>query len=251
MSSPVVARIGGIGLALLAGLSHARAQDLDAGKTPAQLFASHCSACHRAPQGLVKQSFGLSRFLRQHYTSSPATADALAAYVAAAGPDPRAARTSPGVPGAPRTGSQAAPAPVGNGGDPRILREPAGAQPGTAQSAEPPKPRPTRDPRLAVAVSGDPQPFLIVRDPLPVPPDQAPRRVPPAQLPAAPELRPTTPETTAMAPTARGAGDRPAAATTPSSDPAATTTGAGGTAPAPDSPGKVTADQPTFSAPLP
>ena len=127
MNRRAVARVLWIGLGLLASPLGARAQDLDAGKTPAQLFSSHCSACHRTPQGLAKQSFGLTGFLRQHYTSSAATASALAAYVAAAGPDPRAARTPPG---APRGGRQAEPPPIGNGSDPRILREPARLKPG-------------------------------------------------------------------------------------------------------------------------
>lgn len=64
----------------------ALAQDLTAGRTPAQLFAAGCSACHKSPQGLAKGvSFSLSGFLRQHYTSKPEMADALAAYLTSAG----------------------------------------------------------------------------------------------------------------------------------------------------------------------
>jgi hypothetical protein len=247
----VVVRALWVALGLLAGSLDARAQDLDAGKTPAQLFSSHCSACHRTPQGLVKQSFGLAGFLRQHYTSSAATASALAAYVAAAGPDPRAARVAPE---AQRGRREVVERPAPSGGDPRILREPA-AQAGTPQpSPEPPKPRQQRDPRLAVAVSTDPQPFLILRDPIPVPPDPTPRRAPTAAVPAAPELRPSLPDTAATRP-APAPGDQPAAAAIPAADPAPTTTaglsGDAAPAPGPDTPGKVSPDQPTFSAPLP
>jgi hypothetical protein len=63
--------------------SAALAQDLTAGKTPAQLFGSDCSACHRTPAGLAKNRDAptLAAFLRQHYTTNPNSAGALAAYV--------------------------------------------------------------------------------------------------------------------------------------------------------------------------
>jgi hypothetical protein len=74
------------------------AQDFSAGKTAAQLFASDCSACHKSPAGLAKgQSAGaLASFLREHYTTKPESASALAAYVAGAGPG--SARVSPQAP---------------------------------------------------------------------------------------------------------------------------------------------------------
>jgi len=71
----------------------AHGQDLDAGKTGPQLFSQDCSACHRTPQGLTKTMSGgsLVSFLRQHYTSSAASANTIAAYLQAAGPGPRGA----------------------------------------------------------------------------------------------------------------------------------------------------------------
>lgn len=64
----------------------ALAQNLDEGKTPQQLFAADCSACHKSPQGLGKNaSVG---FLRQHYTSSARSASLLAGYLASAGAAP-------------------------------------------------------------------------------------------------------------------------------------------------------------------
>jgi mono/diheme cytochrome c family protein len=83
-------RISGVGLtvAMLVVLAvadgTARAQDFTAGKTPAQLFASDCSACHRNTAGLAKgrDARALSSFLREHYTTKPESAGALAAYVA-------------------------------------------------------------------------------------------------------------------------------------------------------------------------
>jgi hypothetical protein len=68
-------------LALTAGA--ALAQDFTAGKTPAQLFASDCSACHRSPDGLGKKynAGSLTGFLRAHYTTKQESAGALAKYV--------------------------------------------------------------------------------------------------------------------------------------------------------------------------
>ena len=61
----------------------AQAQDLDQGKSGAKLFAANCTDCHRSPRGLAKDRFSwtLSHFLHQHYTSSPASAQALTAYL--------------------------------------------------------------------------------------------------------------------------------------------------------------------------
>ena len=66
----------------LAGAADAQ-ENLDQGKTPAQLFASNCSICHKSPQGLAKAGgiLGLDSFLREHYTASKESAGALAAYL--------------------------------------------------------------------------------------------------------------------------------------------------------------------------
>jgi mono/diheme cytochrome c family protein len=60
-----------------------QAQDLDRDKSGAKLFAATCGDCHRSPRGLARDRFSwtLSYFLQQHYTSSPASAQALAAYL--------------------------------------------------------------------------------------------------------------------------------------------------------------------------
>jgi hypothetical protein len=82
----------------------ANGQDLAAGKTPAQLFAGGCSPCHKSPQGLAKSDArSMAGFLRQHYTSNPGMADALAAYLAASGGAAARDRGPPEVPaGAPQ-----------------------------------------------------------------------------------------------------------------------------------------------------
>lgn len=58
--------------------------NIDAGKSAQQLFAADCADCHKNPHGLAKggPAFGLSNFLRQHYTASRQSADVLAAYLA-------------------------------------------------------------------------------------------------------------------------------------------------------------------------
>ena len=77
------------------GAFGAQAQEnLDANKTPAQLYAADCAICHKTPQGMTKSSgmFGLADFLREHYTASREAAAAIAAYVQAVdkGPAPPA-----------------------------------------------------------------------------------------------------------------------------------------------------------------
>ena len=69
------------------------AQNLDANKSPAQIFSSTCSACHRSARGLVKSipPGSLPGFLRQHYTTSNAMASGMAAYVLASGGTDRVA----------------------------------------------------------------------------------------------------------------------------------------------------------------
>jgi hypothetical protein len=68
----------------------------EAGKTPAQMFATDCGICHKSAAGLSKAPglFGLESFLREHYTASKEAAAMIAAYVKsvdAAQPPARAA----------------------------------------------------------------------------------------------------------------------------------------------------------------
>ena len=71
---------------LTAGVALA-VENLDAGKSPSQIFSSTCSACHKSPRGLLKSvsASSLPGFLRQHYTTGPEMSAALAAYLGAAG----------------------------------------------------------------------------------------------------------------------------------------------------------------------
>ena len=71
-----------------------RGENLGAGKSAAQLFASDCTGagCHKGPQGLTKDRGqpSLASFLSEHYTTSRESAAALAASIwSACGPAPR------------------------------------------------------------------------------------------------------------------------------------------------------------------
>jgi hypothetical protein len=75
-----------LGLAALLALASgaAKAENLDAGKSPSSLFAATCAGCHSSPRGLAKDRSGnLTSFLQEHYTSGPQSAASLAAYLIA------------------------------------------------------------------------------------------------------------------------------------------------------------------------
>jgi len=59
------------------------AQNLEAGKSPSQIFAGTCTVCHKSPRGLLKtmSAGSLPGFLRQHYTTSPEMAGLLSSYL--------------------------------------------------------------------------------------------------------------------------------------------------------------------------
>jgi hypothetical protein len=61
----------------------AQVQNLEAGKSPSQLFAGTCNACHKSPRGLLKtvSPGSLPGFLREHYTTSGDMASQLATYL--------------------------------------------------------------------------------------------------------------------------------------------------------------------------
>lgn len=101
-----------VACAMIAGPAMAQS-NLDAGKSPAQIFSDTCSACHRSPRELKPAGSG---FLLEHYTTGPREAATMAAYLTSIGSDPRAVqqRRPPAMgagqapPGEPRP-SQSAP----------------------------------------------------------------------------------------------------------------------------------------------
>src|SRR5258705_1633632 len=67
-------------------------KNLDAGKSPSQIFSNTCSACHKSPRGLLKSvsASSLPGFLRQHYTTGTDMASVLSSYLISNGAaDPR------------------------------------------------------------------------------------------------------------------------------------------------------------------
>jgi hypothetical protein len=77
--------LGAAVLALFVAGPAAAQENLDQGKTPAQLYAANCAICHKSTHGLSKAGgmFGLQGFLREHYTASRESAAAIAAYLTA------------------------------------------------------------------------------------------------------------------------------------------------------------------------
>jgi hypothetical protein len=79
-----------------------QAENLEAGKSPSQLFADTCNACHKSPRGLLKTVAvgSLPGFLREHYTTSGDMAKLLSGFLISngandnrsAGAPPRQAR---------------------------------------------------------------------------------------------------------------------------------------------------------------
>jgi hypothetical protein len=88
----------------------AQAQNLEAGKSPSQIFAGACTACHKSPRGLLKSvpAGSLQGFLRQHYTTSPEMASLLSAFLVSngaadtryVGTQPKPAKDAKSEPGA-------------------------------------------------------------------------------------------------------------------------------------------------------
>jgi hypothetical protein len=68
--------------AFSAGAAHA--QNINEGRTPAQMFGAVCATCHASPRRLGRQmgAASLAGYLRQHYTTSREQAAALAGYLA-------------------------------------------------------------------------------------------------------------------------------------------------------------------------
>jgi hypothetical protein len=138
-------------IAIAGGLivAPAQAQNLEAGKTPAQIFSDTCSSCHKSARDLKRPTAG---FMREHYTTSGESASAMAAYLAGVAGDGR-----PSPPKQAAGSAPANPSPPGEiGGRPRRsgieqavapdIAVPAGqgrrgAQPDRpAQSDRPPQP---------------------------------------------------------------------------------------------------------------
>ena len=70
-------------LALCLASSAGAQENLERGKTAAQLYASNCAVCHKSPPSVSNTPgiFALESFLREHYTTSGESAAAIATYL--------------------------------------------------------------------------------------------------------------------------------------------------------------------------
>ena len=69
------------------GIGAGAGENLEAGKSPSQIFAGTCNACHKSPRGLLKTvpASSLPGFLRQHYTTSSDMASVLSSFLVSNG----------------------------------------------------------------------------------------------------------------------------------------------------------------------
>jgi len=89
----------GVAAGVLVAKANAQTGNLDAGKTPAQVFATTCSGCHRNARELRRASAG---FLRSHYTAGREEAAAMASYLSGLPAEPKAEPKRTATPGQPR-----------------------------------------------------------------------------------------------------------------------------------------------------
>jgi hypothetical protein len=80
-SSIVLLAIGFITVCITSSAS--AQENLERGKTAAQLYATDCAICHKSPQSVTQAPgiFGLESFLREHYTASHEAAASIATYL--------------------------------------------------------------------------------------------------------------------------------------------------------------------------
>jgi len=159
-SSRGIALVLGILALVFSGAAQAQ-ENLDAGKTPAQLFASDCAICHKSTRGLARGGgmFDLESFLREHYTASRESAAKIAGYLRQVdrGPPPsshrrtahpgrrepsKAATKKSGKPGEAKTEEKKSGAPKASEKKPEEAK-PAEKKPAEAKPAEP-KPAETK-----------------------------------------------------------------------------------------------------------
>jgi hypothetical protein len=157
----------GLGAVFAVAGAAAQAQDFTAGKTPAQLFSSDCTACHKSPAGLAKSRDlrTLSSFLREHYTTKSDTAGALAAYVSGfsgSAPPPDQPRRAGATPAAAAAAGERSPGDRSPGDRPATAAERRAKRDADAAAAVEDArtaPRPAEDPlarrRRATNLSGD------------------------------------------------------------------------------------------------
>ena len=153
-----------LGFLLVLGAPLRAQENLDFGKSPAQLFASDCAICHKSPQGLAAKGggmLGLESFLRQHYTASRESAAAIAGYLRAAGNAPAAAgRTGKRPPksGTPKGDDKAKAGDKKPGEKKPEAAKPDEPKPADSKASEPKPAEPKTEPKPAEAKPADSKP---------------------------------------------------------------------------------------------
>jgi hypothetical protein len=111
-------------LALCIASSAGAQENLDKGKTAAQLYATDCAICHKSPQSITRAPglFGLENFLREHYTASRESAASIAAYLEGLEKPPARLRRGQA---AMRTSQRKSSEPMLHESDERVLRPPS------------------------------------------------------------------------------------------------------------------------------
>ena len=107
--------------------------NIDAGKTPAQIFGDTCAGCHRSARELRRAS---ASFLRSHYTAGSDEAAAMANYLAGVGgSEPRSSAATQPQPKRPPFDVAKQP------GRPAVEQAKAATAAGTAPSPAQPQPK--------------------------------------------------------------------------------------------------------------
>jgi mono/diheme cytochrome c family protein len=111
--------------------------NIDEGKSASQIFANACAECHKSASGLGKgkNSATVAEFLREHYTTGPQQAAALAAYVVG-GRDSVASPTAGRKPPPDRASASTTEAPQ----DKRHLQRPLKPEDAATANAKPRRP---------------------------------------------------------------------------------------------------------------
>ena len=116
-----------VGSSVLLGVPCHAQGNLDAGRSPAQIFADSCAVCHRDARELRRSN---ANFLRQHYMSGSEEAAKMAGYLARLPPP------EPRTPQPKRSAAAGAGTPPAAGANPAAGTNPAGANPTEASKQQ-------------------------------------------------------------------------------------------------------------------
>jgi hypothetical protein len=166
--------------------------NIDAGRSPAQIFADTCASCHKSARELRRPS---ASFLRQHYTAGSEEASAMASYLSGLPAEPKAAQPKrpPAAVDQPAEAKQQQPKQQPKG------KQQAKQQPAAETPAEPPaatqhavtQPAATPPAATQAQAKGRRGATADVRPPAPAAAEERPAAPPPAPpTPPAPALEP-------------------------------------------------------------